>query len=58
MLMHKLATLIGESPDNIDNLKISKLSEIKYTKEIPSEISSEIITNRPDYLKSVKIKFA
>ena len=55
MLMHKLATLIGESPDNIDNLKISQLSEIKYTKEIPSEISSEIITNRPDYLKSVKM---
>jgi NodT family efflux transporter outer membrane factor (OMF) lipoprotein len=54
-LLHQLAVLIGESPDNINNLKISKLDDIKYSKTIPSEISSEIITNRPDYLKSVKM---
>ena len=55
ILMHQLAVLIGESPENITDLKISKLSDIKYTKSIPTSISSEIITNRPDYLKSIKM---
>lgn len=54
-LLHQLAVLIGESPENIDNLKISKLSDINYSKTIPNEISSEVITNRPDYLKSIKM---
>lgn len=54
-LLNQLAVLIGESPDNIENLNISRLSEIKYTKPIPNEISTEIITNRPDYLKSLKM---
>lgn len=54
-LLHQLAVLIGESPENIDNLKISDLSILNYTKEIPLEISSEVITNRPDYLKSIKM---
>ena len=52
-LLNQLCVLIGESPDNIDQLKISKLSDIKYTKTIPNEISTEVITNRPDYLKSI-----
>ena len=43
-LLHQLAVLIGESPENIDNLKISKLSDINYSKTIPNEISSEVIT--------------
>lgn len=55
ILMHQLAVLIGESPENIANLKISKLSDIKYSKAIPTSISSEIITDRPDYLKSIKM---
>lgn len=54
-LLHQLAVLIGDTPENVENYKISKLSEINYTKEIPSEISSEIIINRPDYLKSEKM---
>ena len=53
--MHQLAVLIGESPENITDLKISKLSDMKYTKSIPTSISSEIIINRPDYLKSIKM---
>lgn len=55
ILLHQLAVLIGESPENINDLKISKLSSINYSKAIPTEISSEIITNRPDYLKSIKM---
>lgn len=54
-LLNQLAVLIGESPDNIDKLKISKLSDIKFSKTVPEEISTEVITNRPDYLKSVKM---
>lgn len=55
ILMHQLAVLIGESPENVANLKVSKLSDIKYTKTIPTSISSEIITDRPDYLKAIKM---
>lgn len=55
ILMHQLAVLIGESPENVANLKVSKLSDIKYSKTIPTSISSEIITDRPDYLKSIKM---
>lgn len=54
-LLNQLAVLTGDSPDNIGNYKISKLADIKYSKVIPKEISSEIITNRPDYLKSEKM---
>ncbi len=54
-LLNKLAVLIGDSPENVEKYSISKLSDINYTKEIPSEISSEIIINRPDYLKSEKM---
>ena len=54
-LLHKLAVLIGDTPENINNYKFTKLSEINYSKEIPTEISSEIIVNRPDYLKSEKM---
>lgn len=54
-LLNQLAVLIGDSPENIENLKISKLSDIKYSKIIPDEISTDVITNRPDYLKSVKM---
>ena len=55
ILMHQLAVLIGESPENVNELKISKLSDVKYSKAIPTSISSEIITGRPDYLKSIKM---
>ena len=54
-LLHQLAVLIGESPDNVNQLKISDFSKLNYNKTIPLEISSDIITNRPDYLKSIKI---
>ncbi len=30
ILMHQLAVLIGESPENVNELKISKLSDVKY----------------------------
>lgn len=52
MLLNQLAVLIGETPNNIDELKRSKLSQIEYSKEIPSEISSEVALKRPDMMKA------
>lgn len=52
MLMHSLAVLVGESPDNINELAINSYENIKFTGIIPSEISSDIIVQRPDFLKA------
>lgn len=51
-LLNQFAVLIGESPENISQIKRKSLSEIDYTKAIPTEISTEVITSRPDYLKA------
>ena len=53
MLGH-LAVLTGESPDSIDELKRISYDELNYQKPIPEEISSDIITQRPDYLAAEK----
>ena len=49
-LLNNLAVLTGESPNNIDDLKRISYDELVYKKKIPSEIPSEIIDQRPDYL--------
>ena len=49
-LLNQLSVLIGESPDNAQSLK--RNSNLKYDITIPSEISSEIIIQRPDYMKA------
>jgi len=51
-LLTQFAVLIGESPENIDTIQRKDIDEISYLREIPSEISTEVITNRPDYKKS------
>lgn len=50
--LNQLAVLIGESPANISSLKRSKYENIVYKFDAPAEISSDIITQRPDYLKA------
>lgn len=52
MLLNQLAVLIGETPNNIGELKRAKLNTLEYTKEIPSEISSEVALKRPDLMKA------
>lgn len=47
--------LIGESPANIAELKRTPYEQISYTGVIPAEISSDIIVQRPDYLKAEKM---
>ena len=54
-LLHSFAVLIGESPDNIDELAFTPYDSINFTGNIPSEISSDIIDQRPDYLKAEKM---
>lgn len=50
IMLNNLAVLIGESPNNIDELKRISYEELNYQKPIPAEISSDIIVQRPDYL--------
>jgi len=54
IMLNSLAVLIGESPDNIEDLKRISYEELNYKKPIPQEISSETIMKRPDYLKAEK----
>ncbi|MBO6257096.1 efflux transporter outer membrane subunit, partial [bacterium] len=51
-LLHRLCVLIGESPENADSIKRASIDDVKYELEIPNEISSEIIIQRPDYMKA------
>lgn len=53
--LNQLAVLTGESPNNIDEFKRISYEELMYKKGIPSEISSDIITQRPDYLAAEKM---
>ncbi|MBP3923683.1 efflux transporter outer membrane subunit [bacterium] len=54
-LAHQLAVLIGESPENASNLAVTPYESINFTGVIPAEISTEVITQRPDYLKAEKM---
>lgn len=54
IMLNQLAVLIGESPNNIYELKRISYDELNYQKPIPKEIPSEIITQRPDYLAAEK----
>lgn len=51
-LLHQLCVLIGESPENSDSIKRASIDDINYDLIIPDEISSEIIIQRPDYMKA------
>ena len=51
-MLHQLSVLIGESPENANALERNSLDNINYKIAVPSQIPSEIITNRPDYLKA------
>lgn len=55
ILLNSLAVLTGESPNNLDELKRISYDELAYKKPVPKEISSEIITQRPDYQAAEKM---
>lgn len=54
-LLHQMCVLIGESPENAETLARTPLDDIVFTGEIPAEISSEVIIQRPDYIKAEKM---
>jgi len=54
VMLNSLAVLTGENPNNVDELKRIPYDELVYQKPIPAEISSDIITQRPDYLAAEK----
>lgn len=55
ILLHQFAVLIGESPANIAEFTRTSYDNIAYTGKVPSEISSDVIVQRPDYLKAEKM---
>lgn len=53
-LLNQLCVLIGENPNNADKITRTSFEQLNYSGVIPTEISSDVITNRPDYLKAEK----
>jgi NodT family efflux transporter outer membrane factor (OMF) lipoprotein len=51
-LLHQLCVLIGESPENASSIKRTSLDDVNYEFSIPTQIPSEIIVQRPDYIKA------
>lgn len=51
-MLHQMCVLIGESPENANLIKRNSLDSINYQLAIPTQIPSEIIMQRPDYMKA------
>lgn len=54
-LLNQLCVLIGENPNNSEQIARINYDELNYSGQIPLEISSEIISQRPDYIKAEKM---
>lgn len=54
-MLNQLAVLIGENPNNSESLTRISFDELNYTGEIPTEISSDVIVQRPDYIKAERM---
>ena len=54
-LLHYLAVLIGDSPNNIEEFVRCDYKNLVYTGRLPESVSSDIIMQRPDYLKAEKM---
>ncbi len=54
-LLNQLAVLVGDSPNNIEDYKRADYRTFVFSGNIPEEVSSEIIMNRPDYKKAEKM---
>lgn len=55
IMLNALAVMIGENPNNSASLKRISYDEVVNLKAVPQELSSEVITNRPDYLVAQKM---
>ena len=54
-LLHALAVLTGDSPNNIEEYKRTDWKTLTYNGKIPEYVNSEIITQRPDYIRAEKM---
>ena len=54
-LLHQLAVLTGDSPNNIEEYARADYKTLTYSGNIPEYVSSEVIMQRPDYLKAEKM---
>lgn len=54
-LLHAFAVLIGDSPNNIEEYKRTDYKTLAFSGNIPESVASEIIMQRPDYLRAEKM---
>ena len=54
-LLHQLAVLVGDSSNNIEEYQRIDYKTLAYSGVIPEYVSSDIILQRPDYLKAKKM---
>ena len=54
-LLHALAVLVGDSPNNIEEYKRTDYRNTDFAGIIPEYVPSEVIVQRPDYIKAEKL---
>ncbi len=54
-LLHQLAVLIGDSPNNIEEYKRIDYKKLAFSGTIPEYVSSDVIMKRPDFMKAEKM---
>ena len=54
-LLNQLSVLIGENPNNSESLQRTNYDNLNFSGLIPTEISSDVIMQRPDYIKAEKM---
>ena len=54
-LLHQLAVLTGDSPNNIEEYKRIDYRELAFSGNIPEFVNSDVIMKRPDYMKAEKM---
>ena len=54
-LLHQLAVLTGDSPNNIEEYKRCDYKALAFSGNIPEFVNSDVILKRPDYRKAEKM---
>ncbi len=54
-LLNQLCVLIGENPNNAEEITRISYDELNFSGNIPAEVSSDVISERPDYKKAEKM---
>ena len=54
-LLHQLAVLTGDSPNNIEEYKRIDYRDLAFSGYVPEFVNSDVIMKRPDYMKAEKM---